>query len=199
MARPRKTDTPAREKILAAARDLFFHQGYHRTGINQLIEAAGVSKASFYDQFPSKEDLAVAYVRENAAQALRLIRDALASRQDPMERYLAFQEVMRAYLIETDFRGCAFSNIAREFPDLDSPVRREVIELEDRSRALLRETVQALFDSNPQAFANHRLSVDEVTDRYYLLIDGAINASANYHAAWPFAILEPAARDLVAR
>ena len=79
MVRPKKTDPPAREKILSVANDLFFRQGYHQTGTNQLIDEADVSKATFYAHFPSKEDLAIAHVQDRAAVSIRYIREELGS------------------------------------------------------------------------------------------------------------------------
>ena len=114
-----------------------------------------------------------------------------------MERYLVFQRSVHEYLKETDFRGCNFSNIAREFPDATSNVRAEVIAFENQYRALLLETVEALFDSDPNYFAQLGLSPAQITDRYYLLLEGAINASANFHDDWPLKAVEPAVKEMV--
>ncbi|MFT6754704.1 MAG: AcrR family transcriptional regulator, partial [Urechidicola sp.] len=47
-----------KERIIATASDLFYNQGYNQTGINQIISEAGVAKASLYQHFRSKEDIA---------------------------------------------------------------------------------------------------------------------------------------------
>lgn len=198
MVRPKQSDPPVRGKILRVARELFHRQGYHQTGTNQLIREAGVSKATFYAHFPTKEDLAVEYVRESAALSMEMFREELDRVDDPLERYLYFKKAIEDHLIETDYRGCNFSNIAREFPDRTNPVRTEVIAFEDDYRKLLRETVAALHAAEPKRFRKTGLSIDEVTDRYYLLLEGAINSSANYHDSWPLKAVEPAIRDLVA-
>lgn len=197
MARPKKTDPPVREKILAVAQDMFYKQGYHQTGTNQLISEAGVSKATFYSHFPSKEDLAVAYVNDSAVTTIQMLRERANQSQDPIDRYLSFQASVTQHLIETDFRGCHFSNIAREFPDIEARVRVAVIRFEKEYRELLRQAVAYLHEQEPERFAKTGLSIDEVTDRYYLLMEGAINASANFHDAWPFKAAEAAIRDLV--
>ena len=57
-----RTQADARSRIIEAADRLFYTQGYSSTGINQIIEEAGVAKASLYAHFPSKEALAVAYL-----------------------------------------------------------------------------------------------------------------------------------------
>jgi len=62
------TSSSPRDRILQVASDLFYRQGYHATGINQIIREAAVAKASFYDHFSSKEALAVAYLEQRREQ-----------------------------------------------------------------------------------------------------------------------------------
>ena len=58
----------SRERIIATANELFYRQGYHQTGINQIIEESGVAKATFYSNFKSKEELCVEYLRERGCK-----------------------------------------------------------------------------------------------------------------------------------
>jgi AcrR family transcriptional regulator len=53
----------ARERILAAATTLFHREGIHATGVERLTEQAHVSKRTFYQHFPSKNDLVEEYLR----------------------------------------------------------------------------------------------------------------------------------------
>jgi len=197
MVRPKKTDIPVREKILRVANDLFYKQGYHQTGTNQLISEAGVSKASFYTHFPSKEDLGLAYVCDSAERTMRMIREELAQLETPLDRYLMIQSLITKYMTSSDFRGCNFSNIAREFPDADAPIRVEVVAFEQAYRELIHQIVADLHRHAPERFEKTGLSIEQVSDRYYLLLEGAINASANHHDDWPFKAAELAIRALV--
>mgnify|MGYP003651832477 CR=1 FL=1 len=43
-----------RERIIGTASELFYNQGYNQTGINQIIDQAGVAKASMYQHFNCK-------------------------------------------------------------------------------------------------------------------------------------------------
>lgn len=65
----------ARERILDTAFDLFYRQGYFQTGINQIIEEAGVAKATFYNNFRSKEELCTEYLRERDKVEIELTRE----------------------------------------------------------------------------------------------------------------------------
>ena len=53
---------PARERLLAAANELFYNEGVHTVGIDRVIEQAGVAKASLYNTFGSKDELVRAYL-----------------------------------------------------------------------------------------------------------------------------------------
>jgi AcrR family transcriptional regulator len=50
--------------IVRTASRLFYRQGYSNTGINQIIEEAGVAKSTLYQQFRSKEDILLVYLEE---------------------------------------------------------------------------------------------------------------------------------------
>ena len=52
----------ARERLLAAADELFYEEGVHTVGIDRVIERAGVAKASLYNTFGSKDELVRAYL-----------------------------------------------------------------------------------------------------------------------------------------
>jgi AcrR family transcriptional regulator len=55
-----REDRNVRERILHTATRLFYLRGTEHTGINQIIAESKVAKASFYQYFPSKEDLVIA-------------------------------------------------------------------------------------------------------------------------------------------
>ena len=57
----------ARERLLAAASELFYDEGVHTVGIDRVIERAGVAKASLYNTFGSKDELVRAYLEQKHA------------------------------------------------------------------------------------------------------------------------------------
>jgi AcrR family transcriptional regulator len=82
----------ARDRILAAAAELFVRQGFNATAVNELHRAARVSKRTLYQHFGSKDDLIVAYVllygRTGPVEAL-LNREDLAPRTRLLELFTA--------------------------------------------------------------------------------------------------------------
>lgn len=172
----------SRERILNTASDLFFRQGYHQTGINQIIEESGVAKATFYSNFKSKEDLAVEYLRARDRVETDAMKDAIKGIKDPYERYMAIILGVKDHMIQTDFRGCAFGNMAVEITEPSHPIRKEVRHHEDRFRSILRDVIQDLKDSGPKY---RDIEVDSLVDTYHLIVEGAIVASKNYNDTWP--------------
>ena len=55
--------SPARKRLLDAATDLFYGEGIHSVGVDRIIEAAGVTRATMYKQFDGKEGLVLAYLQ----------------------------------------------------------------------------------------------------------------------------------------
>src|SRR4051812_16781169 len=85
----------ARERLLAAADELFYEEGVHIVGIDRVIERAGVAKASLYSAFGSKDELIRAYLdRRHAVRRSRLNR-AAAPCETPRERLLARFVILR--------------------------------------------------------------------------------------------------------
>lgn len=172
----------SRNRIIHAANDLFYRQGYHQTGINQIIEESGVAKATFYSNFKSKEDLGVEYLRERDRIDTNTTKDMVNGIKDPYERYMSIINGVLKYMKETNFRGCAFGNMAVEITDPNHPIRKEVKLHDDRFRSILKDVIQDLKDSKPKY---KHLDVDQTVDMYHLITEGAIVASKNYNDTWP--------------
>src|ERR1700681_3838155 len=82
---------PPRERILAAARELFYRRGIHAVGVDAIAEAAGTNKMTLYRHFASKDVLIAACLRE-LQQDFDLPWDASAAAHvgDPKGQLLAW-------------------------------------------------------------------------------------------------------------
>ena len=132
----------ARDRILAAAHDHFHSLGIRATGVDTLIEAAGVAKATFYRHFASKEDLIVAWLQDPRPRwfaRLRAQAEASASRPDAVIP-LIFEGVA-AWMEEEGFRGCAFQNASVELADSAHPARHVIKEYAEEIEAYLRSAL----------------------------------------------------------
>src|SRR6476620_2751318 len=111
---PQPERRSARERLLAAAEELFYEEGVNTVGIDRVIERAGVAKASLYACFGSKEELIRAYLEGRQARR----EERLARYETPRTRLLGVFDVMGELFAEPTFRGCAFVRASAEMkPD----------------------------------------------------------------------------------
>jgi len=100
--------TSARQRLLAAASELFYENGINTVGIDRIIEHAGVAKASLYDCFGSKEELVRAYLQERGEARRARVNERLAQFADPVDQILAVFDLLGELSAQPDYRGCAF-------------------------------------------------------------------------------------------
>lgn len=105
-----------RERLLAASDELFYRDGVHSTGIDAVIEKAGVAKGSLYYIFGGKDELVAAYLRNRHDAWRRRVEAAQARTDDPDEKILAIFDAIADYVSLPEFRGCPFTNAAAEAP-----------------------------------------------------------------------------------
>lgn len=112
------TDKPsARDRLLAAAGELFYAEGVQTVGIDRVIERAGVAKATLYNTFGSKENLVRAYLEARRVVTVDRLRHAIGRHTDPRQRLLAVFDAQAEFFAQPDFRGCAFITASAEAPD----------------------------------------------------------------------------------
>jgi AcrR family transcriptional regulator len=104
----------ARERLLAAANELFYNEGVHTVGIDRIIEHAGVAKASLYNTFGSKDELVRAYLQARHNSVTQSITQAVDRYDTPRERLLAVFEGQEELFNQPDYRGCAFARASAE-------------------------------------------------------------------------------------
>jgi len=104
----------ARERLLAAADELFYEEGIHTVGIDRVIEKAGVAKASLYSTFGSKDELVRAYLNGRHERRRERITRRLAGYGHPRDRLLAVFDIQGDQFAEPGFHGCAFVNATAE-------------------------------------------------------------------------------------
>jgi TetR/AcrR family transcriptional repressor of lmrAB and yxaGH operons len=119
---PPRTDS--RRRMLDAAAELFRAQGYHATGLNQLVAQGGAPKGSMYFHFPGgKEQLAAEAMREAAGRVLEQLRAAAQGAPDAATAIALVIDALADELVATGFRsGCPLASVA-----LDASARSEQI------------------------------------------------------------------------
>ena len=105
---------PTRERLVEAARTLFWKHGYASTGIAQILKAADAGSGSLYYFFPTKEDLLLAvleWYQENLwPEVVQPVFDRVS---DPIERIFGVLDAYRRGLLATSYQhGCPIGNLA---------------------------------------------------------------------------------------
>jgi len=106
----------ARERLLAAADELFYAEGVQTVGIDRIIDRAGVAKASLYNLFGSKEELVAAYLASRHDRTTSRLTEAIESTDDPRQKILAVFDAQAQQYQQPDFHGCAFIAASTEAP-----------------------------------------------------------------------------------
>jgi len=176
---------PARERLLAAADELFYEEGVNLVGIDRIIERAGVAKASLYDCFGSKEELIRSYLQQrHEARQVRL-RERLARYASPREKILAVFDAMAEAAAKPDFRGCAFARASAEARP-GSSVKAACDESRAWNLALFADLARQAGAADP----------DRVAQQLRLLYDGA-SVSAHVDASSSAALAARAMAELL--
>jgi AcrR family transcriptional regulator len=163
MTRVKQRPAP-RERILEAARDLFYRHGILAVGVDAVAAAAGTNKMTLYRHFASKDALVAAYLRQLAEEGDSLWREVRASAPgDPQAQLVALLRRVSQFSDECSGRGCAFANAAVELAGRNHPALR-VVEAHKRE---MRERLAAL--CRDAGYASPARLADEI----FLLIEGA--------------------------
>jgi AcrR family transcriptional regulator len=153
-----RNESAARRRVLDTATRLFYAEGVHAVGIDRIIEEARVAKATFYNHFPSKDELVRAYIEEQD-QLGRAATSRLA-RLPPRETIFAIFARIGEAALQPGYRGCPFLNAAAEYPDPANPVRRAVDDHRRWFRDLLRGLLLADGHQDPVRTADILVILD---------------------------------------
>ncbi len=95
-----------REQIVRTTAELLEAQGYHATGLNQIVAESGAPKGSLYYYFPAgKEELTAEAIGLTGEAIARHIRDSLAETAEPAEAVATFIRALAQRIAASDCRG----------------------------------------------------------------------------------------------
>ena len=160
-----------REKILDTASRLFHQQGYHSTGINQIIQESEVAKGGLYHIFKSKEELCIEYLNQRHDYWFGKLNDFISGARTTKTRILAAFDFLYRMNIKEDFRGCSFLNILSEIRSSDKLIL-----------AVIQKHKQDLRDFFSQILSPAK---KDLVDHVYLLFESAIIESQLFRNQWP--------------
>lgn len=158
-------EAPAKLRILLTSADLFYDEGIHSVGVDRLIAASSVTKATFYKHYGSKDRVITAYVGYRHRLVAEGFAQLAAESASALDALHAVRDGVLAEIASPAFRGCPFINAAAEFSDSGHPVRVAVREHREWYATMLERLTRAL---------GHPLPGD-AADELVLARDGAMS------------------------
>lgn len=156
--------TATRQRILAAADELFQRVGIRGVGVEAIAEAAETTKMTLYRHFESKDQLIAEWMRGLIAQKETAWDEIIAERPgDPAGQLVSWSRRTAQQLALMQERGSPILNALAELPESDHPARRVI----DEHRA--REVLRIAAVCREAGFPNPELAADEI----YILLEGA--------------------------
>lgn len=156
----------ARERLIDAGLDLFYKQGFHATGLDQILDKAETTKTTFYKHFETKESLAETCIKRRderwRVRLPELLRERAGS--DPIDQLREIWGVWRDWFDAIEFNGCLFIHACSEFPDPRDPCHKAAWANVDALRAMVRTLAEEAGLNDPESFAQ----------QYILVMEGAI-------------------------
>jgi AcrR family transcriptional regulator len=116
-----------RDKILAAAYELFYRHGFVRVALDEIADKAGVTKRTLYYHFRSKDDLLAAALEEHSKLALARIRTWYTTLpDDPVAAIDALFAELGRWAASPKFEGAGYTRLVMELADLPGHPARAV-------------------------------------------------------------------------
>lgn len=171
-----------RQRIIQAARELFWSQGFEATGMKDILTRAGARSGSLYYFFPGKDDVLLAVLDWYLANLeSQVVEPAFARTTDPLERIFVILAGYRLQLEATGFtRGCPVGNLAIEVDGKPAARERIARNFTNWSRAIER----CLND------AGRRLPADldraGLAEFILVVMEGAVMLSRAHRSIEPF-------------
>ncbi len=176
----------SRRKLLDTAGDLFFHEGYRAVGVDTIALESGIGKMTLYRHFASKDALIQAFLEESDAEFWAAFEHfAGLHPNDPKQQLADFFDGLENYVKSDSCQGCAFLNVAVDFPDRDHPAHQFAAAHKKKVRLRLGALVSAA--GLPA----------EVADDLFLLMDGAMMSRRMFGTESPGSRVAAAARRIL--
>jgi AcrR family transcriptional regulator len=166
-----------RAAILQAAMEAFAQTGYHGTSIDDIAQAAGISKALIYEHFTSKQDLHATLIAAEAGELFRRLAQAADAHEDAEARLRGGIDAFLGFVQE---RREAWRTLFRDAAD---PQLGEVVEQMQRQAT---DSIGHLMAPNAEG------ALHEGVETTAAMLSGAIQALANWwydHQDVPRAVL----------
>lgn len=176
------------ERLLAAASELFYRQGFRAVGVEQIVREARTTKPTLYRYFASKDELSAACLRKQAASEWAILAQvAIGLADDPLAHLRSIIMSVARRISHPDYPGWPMTHAAIEFPQQGHPARQVLDGFKAQMRVMLTDLAEKAALSDPGSLA----------DGLLLLIEGAAVSLHSFGSDGPSNALSEAADALI--
>ena len=119
--------------LLSKGAEIMHRKGFQDTGIQEMLEATGVPKGSFYYYFRSKEDFGLQVIDLFADVMFQTLRSNMEMASQPVvEKIRGFFREMTSRAVEDGYTGCPLGNLSQEMGDVSEVFRQKLNEIFSR-------------------------------------------------------------------
>lgn len=133
-----------RDRIVEAADQLFYRQGYEHTSFSDIAEAVQLSRGNFYYHFKTKDQILDAVIELRLANTRRLLQQWESAGEEPADRIRSFIHILIANKAKIKLYGCPVGTLCTELSKLNHASRAEANKLFSLFRAWLRRQFKQL-------------------------------------------------------
>lgn len=159
-------DLNVHDRIIETATRLFYTKGYNTTGINQIIEEAGIAKASLYSHYRSKSELLTDYLDRLNSYYFKELEGYLKGIKGKQEKLIGIFEFHVALYEMNAFGGCPFLRIKAEVNSTETEVWKRIEQNKNRLKEIF-DTCVADIDNRSG------LTDDALSELLYYILEGA--------------------------
>jgi TetR/AcrR family transcriptional repressor of nem operon len=170
--RTRQENPAAREKLLETAQQLMLAKGYTATSVEEICEAASLTKGSFFHYFPSKEELGKAVLDRFVATMSQAIQNApFMKKSDPLQRLYGHVDFMIDVSKDpARSSGCLLGNFAQVLTDTHPEIRSQCA----AHFRLWADMLKQELDAAKRAYKVKGLDTCSLADHFIALFEGSL-------------------------
>lgn len=157
---------PRKQHLIDTAYRLFNEHGYHATGIDRILSESGVSKATLYKHFRTKDELVVAVLQQRHEELIQGLGEAIdQARAGGKSPALAIFDVLDSWFRSDHFFGCNFINASAEYAEKGHAIYTLAAEHKAAMQGLIEHSLVGISGRQKRSLMAEQLA---------LLVDGAI-------------------------
>lgn len=171
--RAAQTHSPTQEKLLDAAQRLMLAKGFAATTVDEICDAAGLTKGSFFHYFENKEHLGKAVLERFCTSVFQRMQEGpFHKKRDPLQRvygYVDFLRKMSGHPLAD--KGCLLGTFAQELSDTHPEIRAACAQrFAEWAGAVKRDLDEAKAKYAPKA----RVDTQSLAEHFIAVLEGSL-------------------------